>query len=262
MVKESSIIFFDIDGTLLTEGDKLLPPSTKDAIFQLKKLGHEVAIATGRAPFMFEDIRKELEIDTYVCYNGQYVVYKGEVIYANPLKASSLEELTQFALDRDHPIVFMNHESMKANVPEDHDYIQESINSLKSVHYPTHDPAFYKGREIYQALLFNTAGEEKQYEKAFEDFQFVRWHDKSVDILPANGSKANGIKKLLAYTDYPDEKQYAFGDGLNDIEMLTEVQNSVAMGNGQPEAKAAARYITRPVNNDGILHGLKMVGLL
>ena len=47
--------------------------------------GVHVAIATGRAPFMFEDIRKELDIHNYVSFNGQYVVFEDEVIFNNPL---------------------------------------------------------------------------------------------------------------------------------------------------------------------------------
>src|SRR3954451_3559468 len=92
-----SIIFFDIDGTLLNH-DKKLPLSTVESIFKLKDLGHEVAIATGRAPFMFEELRKELEINTFVSYNGQYVVLNGEELYKNPLNILSLEKLTEVAL--------------------------------------------------------------------------------------------------------------------------------------------------------------------
>lgn len=259
-LSEKSVIFFDIDGTLLNH-DKKLPTSTKEAIFQLKKKGHEVAIATGRAPFMFEDLRKELDIHTFVSYNGQYVVSNNEVIFTNPLKNSSLETLTDVALRNGHPVVFMDHEDMKANVPE-HTYIEESMSTLKLDIFPSHDPHYYKGRELFQTLLFCTEGEEKQYEQAFPDFDFVRWHPVSVDILPKGGSKARGIEILVEKLGYPSERQYAFGDGLNDIEMLTTIKNSVAMGNGHEKVKEVAKYITRSVNEDGILHGLKMVGLL
>src|SRR3954447_7714531 len=105
-MNDKSIIFFDIDGTLLNH-DKKFPLSTKESIFKLKELGHEVAIATGRAPFMFEDLRQELGIDTFVSYNGQYVVLRGEELYRNPLKVSSLEKLTEAALHNDHPVVYM-----------------------------------------------------------------------------------------------------------------------------------------------------------
>jgi len=255
-----SIIFFDIDGTLLNH-EKKLPLSTKESIFKLKELGHEVAIATGRAPFMFENLRKELDINTFVSYNGQYVVLKGEVLYTNPLNVSSLEKLTAAALHNDHPVVFMDHEDMKANVPE-HTYINESIATLKTGRFPTHDPYYYKGRELYQTLLFCPEGEEKQYEQEFSAFDFVRWHPVSVDVVPKGGSKAKGIMKIVESLGIPDERQYAFGDGLNDLEMLATVKNSVAMGNGEEIVKSVAAYVTKSVEEDGILHGLQMVGLL
>lgn len=256
----SSIIFFDIDGTLLNH-DKKLPTSTKEAIFKLKELGHEVAIATGRAPFMYQDLRKELAIDTYVSYNGQYVVVNGKVIYTNPLNTSSLEKLTEIALRNEHPVVYMDHEDMKANVPEHH-FINESIGTLKIDQFPTHDPHYYKERELYQSLLFCREGEENQYEQEFQDFDFIRWHPLSVDILPKGGSKAKGIEAIVEKLGFPKENQYAFGDGLNDIAMLSSVTNSVAMGNGKEEVKRAAKYVTKSVEDDGILYGLQMVGLI
>ncbi|MGG0738163.1 Cof-type HAD-IIB family hydrolase [Niallia taxi] len=259
-MNEKSIIFFDIDGTLLTH-EKQLPQSAKEAVFQLKKNGHEVAIATGRAPFMYEDLRKELEIDSYVSYNGQYVVFKGEVIYKNPLNILALERLAETALLNDHPIVYMDHEDMKANVVE-HAFIQESIQTLKIGRFPTHDPLYYKDRDLFQSLLFCQEGEEKQYEEIFEDFDFVRWHPLSVDVLPKGGSKARGIAKMTEKLGIAKSNQYAFGDGENDMEMLTAIYNSVAMGNAEDHIKAAAKYVTKSVDEDGIVHGLQMVGLL
>ncbi|GIO24496.1 Cof-type HAD-IIB family hydrolase [Oceanobacillus sp. J11TS1] len=262
MKTDKGIIFFDIDGTLLTEEERTLPESTKKAIFKLKELGHEVAISTGRAKFLFEDLRQELDIDTYICYNGQYVVFRGETIYANTLDTQVLDELTAFALNKNHPVVYMSEEKMTTNVPNDHPYIKESISTLKVDAYPTQEKDFNKHNDIYQGLLFNTVGEETIYQEIFKDLDFVRWHPKSLDVLPKGGSKAIGIQKLLEYLDFPAERQYAFGDGLNDMEMLKMVPNSVAMGNALPEVKEIAAYVTKDVSEDGILHGLQMVGLL
>lgn len=259
-LQKKSVIFFDIDGTLLNN-EKKLPLSTKRAIFKLKEKGHLVGIATGRAPFMFENLRKELEINTFVSYNGQYVVLNGDVVYTNPLKMSSLEKLTKAALENRHPVVFMDHEDMRANVPE-HSYIKESMNTLKINRFPSHDPNYYKNRDLYQTLLFCPEGEEEQYEKEFYDFDFIRWHPVSVDVLPKGGSKAKGIEQLVQKLGISHEKVYAFGDGLNDIEMLLSVKNSVAMGNAIPSVKAAAKYVTKSVEGNGIDYGLKMVGLI
>lgn len=255
-----SIIFFDIDGTLLDD-DKRLPPSAKEAVMALKAAGHEVAIATGRAPFMFESLRQELGIDTYVSYNGQYVVLRGEEIYTNPLDRGALIALAEQALSRNHPIVYMDHQDMKANVPY-HEHIVESIGSLKIDFLPAHDPDYYVGRKLYQALLFCSSEEEGFYEETFPPFDFVRWHPLSTDILPAGGSKAKGIRHIIERLAIPPERQYAFGDGLNDLEMLSEIHHGVAMGNGHELAKQAARHLTKAVDEDGIAHGLKMLGLL
>ncbi|MHC0038292.1 Cof-type HAD-IIB family hydrolase [Pseudoneobacillus sp. C159] len=259
-MREQCLIFFDIDGTLL-DFEKKLPTSTKEAIFRLKELGHFVAIATGRAPFMFEDIREELHIDTFVSFNGQYVVLNGDSIYKNPLNIASMEKLTEVALRHNHPVVYMDHEDMKANVPE-HDYIKVSIETLKIRHFPSFDPHYYVGRDLYQTLLFCPEDAEKQYVSEFSDFDFVRWHPVSVDVLPKGGSKAIGIEKIASKLGIPLERIYAFGDGLNDIEMLSTVKNSIAMGNAEEKVKQVSRFVTRSVEEDGILFGLQMVGLL
>lgn len=259
-MKERSLIFFDIDGTLLNH-KKQLPASAKEAVFKLKEQGHEVAIATGRAPFMFEDLREELGIGTFVSYNGQYVVLNGEEIYTNPLHITSLSQLTEKALANNHPVVYMDHEDMKANVPEHH-FITESIATLKINSFPAYDPTYHEGRNLYQTLLFCPEGEETQYEVEFKDFDFIRWHPVSVDVIPSGGSKANGIGKIVERLGISTEHIYAFGDGLNDIEMLTTVHNSVAMGNALDEVKEVAKHVTTSVEEDGILHGLKLVGLL
>lgn len=45
-----------------------------------------------------------------------------------------------------------------------------------------------------------------------------------MDVLPAGGSKANGIKQLMNHLNMDEEHVFAFGDGLIDIEMLTFVK--------------------------------------
>lgn len=253
------IVFFDIDGTLL-DHEKNLPSSTKEAISELKKNGVFVAIATGRAPFMFESLREELDIDSFVSFNGQYVVFENEVIYENPLNQEELVKLIEIANGNNHPIVFMNEKTMKSNVKHHH-YIEESMGSLKFTH-PEVDEHFYEGRKIYQSLLFCEERSEIEYMDNYSLFHFIRWHPYSVDILPAGGSKAEGIKRMIERLGFEMKDVYAFGDGLNDIEMLKAVGTGVAMGNGAEEAKKHADLITSDVAEDGIRNGLRKLQLI
>ncbi|WP_110929257.1 Cof-type HAD-IIB family hydrolase [Bacillus massiliglaciei] len=257
---DKKIVFFDIDGTLL-DHEKKLPDSTKTAIQELKENGVFVAIATGRAPFMFEPLRKELGIDTYVSFNGQYVVFENEVIYQNPMDSNQLQKIKEDASKTDEtPIVFMNEKTMKSSV--DHSRrIAEALGSLKFPH-PESDHRFHETHQIYQALLFCTKEEEERFLDKYEKFQFIRWHEFSTDVLPKGGSKAEGIKKVMERIGFDIEDVYAFGDGLNDIEMLKEVGHGVAMGNAHQAVKDIADYVTKDVAEDGILHGLKEFGLL
>lgn len=259
-MKERSIIFFDIDGTLL-DTDKNLPESTKKAVGQLKAEGHIVAIATGRAPFMYEELRAALDIDTYVSFNGSYVVLEGEVIHKNPLDKDALLQLTQEGLSNDHPVVYLSEDNMMSNVPE-HARINEGIASLKLGMEPGHDPEYHVGRDLYQTLLFAPVGEGGQYADKYDVFDFIRWHRVSMDVIPKGGSKAKGIAKVIDALDIPEERQYAFGDGPNDKEMMTEVFNSYAMGNAVDETKRLAKCTTKHVDEGGIEHGLKISGLI
>lgn len=254
------IIFFDIDGTLY-DHDRNLPSSTKQAIFDLQQKGHIVAIATGRAPFRFNSLLEELKIDTFVSYNGQYVIFQGEAIYTHALNKEALLRLTDFAIEREHPVVYMTDKDMKATTP-DHERLSANISSLEIDYFPDFNPGSYENDELYQSLLFCLDPAEKEYEQHFPEFDFVRWHPLVVDVVPVGGSKAIGIQAITDKLGISPENIYAFGDGLNDVEMLKTVANSVAMGDGHEDAKNAAKYVTTNVGEDGILNGLKMVGLL
>ncbi|HLS08513.1 Cof-type HAD-IIB family hydrolase [Lentibacillus sp.] len=254
------LIFFDIDGTLLDD-EKRLPESTRQAIADLQQAGHFVAIATGRAPFAFKSLLNELDIGTYVSTNGQYVVHNGEAIYKNPIKPDDLEALERYASERKHPLVHLSHDDWYSNTRH-HPQIKAAVESLKIEREITYHPGFYETGDVYQTLLFCTGDGESEYVQAFTNLDFIRWHDYSVDVMPAGGSKAAGISQLIRHLQIPARDIYAFGDGMNDIEMLQTVQNSVAMGNAPDVVKNAARAVTKDVNADGIRHGLKMVGLL
>lgn len=254
------IIFFDIDGTLLND-EKELPDSTEKAIQELKDQGHIVAIATGRAPFTFKELRKKLDITSYVSLNGQYVVLNNQVVYKNPLNFPALNELIAFAEDRNNPLLYVNNENWRSNVKRNEE-VEDIIGSLKVPYKVTFEAPPYGEAENYQALLFCNDDEEKLYKERFDQFHFIRWHEYSVDVLPKGGSKAIGIERLIDAAGLKLENSYAFGDGMNDMEMLEYIPNSVAMGNALEPVKNVAKFVTKPVDEDGILYGLGKVGLL
>ena len=255
----NKILFFDVDGTLYN-GEKRLPTSAKEALFSARRNGYEIAIATGRAPFMIKSLLEELEIDTYVTFNGQYVVYKGQVIFTDSIPNDYLQRIIDFGERRDEPVVFLNEHEMVASVPYD-EKIATSLATLKFPYPPRIDALFYKEQKVYQTLLFVEEKDEYLYREAFPHVQLIRWHPYACDILPEAGSKARGISKMLAHIGKTMDDAVAFGDGLNDVEMLEAVGTGVAMGNGHAKAKAAADVIAPHVDEDGIYKVMKELGM-
>lgn len=252
-------LFFDIDGTLY-DSNKQLPAKAKEAIFEARSNGHEVFIATGRAPFMIKEILKELEIDSYICFNGQFVVYKNEVIYQNEIDKDQLQLVSEFAEQNNHPLVYMNDEKMVASI-ENHPHVEESIRTLKLQH-PKFEKDFYLNNQIIQSLVFCSIEEESSYHEAFPQLKFVRWHRVSVDILPKGASKGKAINLLCEKYDIDLKDTIAFGDGLNDIEMLEAVGFGVSMGNGHEEALKRAKHVTTHVDEDGLVNALRYLNLI
>ncbi|CAM4466269.1 Cof-type HAD-IIB family hydrolase [Paenibacillus tarimensis] len=253
------IVFFDIDGTLVNE-EKQIPQDTMDAVHELKAKGIEPVIATGRAPYFIKPLAESLGINSYVTLNGGYAVYKGDPIYRRLLSRSSIEALVNVAAKHGHSLVFQGENEYYTDA-ELHPFMKDSVMSLK-VDMPGYDPDYWKSNDIFQMFLHCEAGEEHLYEELLSELKLIRWHPQAMDVLPAGGSKAQGIAAMLELLGISKEEAVAFGDGLNDKEMLEYVGLGIAMGNAHPELIPYADYVTTHVDEGGIRNGLIKAGLL
>ncbi len=257
MVKK--ILIFDIDGTIL-DYEKQVPEGVQEAFEKARENGHEVVIATGRAPFTAKKIFEQLKIDSYICYNGQIVQFQGETVHKGILEKHSLERLTDYATNRNQPLVYMDMHEMVSSTP-DHEHVIESISTLK-IDFPRYGENFYAANDIHQALIFCDPQAQKEYEETFPELSFVRWHKHSCDVLPQGMSKAVGIEILLKYLGRGREDTIAFGDGLNDREMLAYAGVGVAMGNCVEELRDIADFVTDAVDEDGLVNAMKKLRLI
>lgn len=253
------IVFFDIDGTLVND-DKVVPEDTVRAIEQLKQAGIEPVIATGRAPYFIQPLMKQLGIASYVCLNGAYAVYKGEVVYEQTMDRTLIDKLVTLAKQHHHPLVFEGREQFATSVADDPAMVA-AVSSLK-VDLPAYNPDFWQQDDIMQIFLHCTSVDEHLYEELYDDLTFIRWHEQAMDILPRGLSKAVGITAMLNKIGLTSEDAVAFGDGLNDKEMLAAVGFGVAMGNAHPELLPHADFVTTHVDRQGIRNGLIEAALL
>lgn len=272
------IVFFDIDGTLVTPHNQL-PESTKAAIRQLKDNGHIPVISTGRPPKMLEAIADELEINSFISLNGQYIVVEGKPIFANVLPTDEIESLIEasyelgdrtFLLTKDKVIgnTFMNE---MINDAEFLTFVYENLNELpmevmseifKRMSIKPLKREWYEKEEILSAFINTDEKNDPIYQERFPDLHFTRATPYLGEVLMKGSHKAAGMEKVVQHFGKSMTDSIAFGDSLNDLEMIAAAGVGVVMGNGRTELKAIADFVTTHVEQDGIHNGLTHLELI
>lgn len=82
------------------------------------------------------------------------------------------------------------------------------------------------------------------------------------EITISGVSKGWAIRKTAEAVGIDIGNTVAFGDGANDINMLEMAGTGVAMGNAVPEAKEAADFVTKDINDDGLACAMKKLELI
>ena len=74
--------------------------------------------------------------------------------------------------------------------------------------------------------------------------------------MPYSVNKGSALQYFLRYFDAKPSELIAFGDGMNDKEMLELAGYSYAMENAEPALKKIAKYEAPSNNTDGVLEVL------
>jgi hydroxymethylpyrimidine pyrophosphatase-like HAD family hydrolase len=114
-----------------------------------------------------------------------------------------------------------------------------------------------KDEEIYQLVLFASPDQAREISPLLIDLTFKQFHPFAYDIFAPGVNKGSAIKNYLKSNQISKNQAVAFGDGHNDYEMMASVKYSVAMGNAEAELKKIAKFVTTPVNEDGLYNAFK-----
>lgn len=79
-----------------------------------------------------------------------------------------------------------------------------------------------------------------------------------VSVTPHGATKAAAIAAIADRLGTTLDRVMMVGDGHNDLSAMEAVGHGVAMGNAEPEVKAAARYEVPPVSADGLAVALQL----
>ncbi len=257
--EQIKLVFFDIDETLYVKDKAYIPPSVYTAIRKLKERGIVPGIATGRARGVFPPTINELieqeNIDMMVTINGQHNSYQGKVIERHPIAIAKIERLVAFFEQQQITYAFTSNEGIAVSGITS--TMQMALHPITTDYVV--DKQYYRQYEVYQMLAFYDANQDALIHASGvlgDDLKVLRWHEYSVDVLEDAGSKARGIDTIARHLGYTAANIMAFGDGINDSEMIAHVGLGVAMGNALPSLKRIAQYVTSDIEDDGILNAL------
>lgn len=254
-------IFFDIDGTLVSFNTHRISEATYKALDKLREKGIKLFIASGR-DYRAIDNLGDWQPDGYVTLNGGMCIVDEEIIHEHPIHADDVQNLIDHLKQEDQafPCVFVQREDSPANfLNEDTTRVFDQLN------YPAPDVRpleEIEGKPAYQLIAFFKEDHETEMMKMLPNCETTRWNPLFTDVIPKGGSKWIGILKILERFGIDQADTMAFGDGGNDIEMLSHVGIGVAMGNAEDEVKAVADYVTGSVDEDGIAKALEHFGLI
>ena len=85
------------------------------------------------------------------------------------------------------------------------------------------------------------------------------YHKKNLELYAKDITKGSGILHALEALKIPVAESFAFGDGVNDVEMMQTVGLGIAMGNAQPAVKEIAKAAVPSVDDDGVAWGIEHV---
>ena len=253
------VIFFDVDGTLVSHTRKEVSASTRQALQLLQSKGIKTVLATGRHRCELSQLPlRDMEFDAYLTLNGQLCTDRaGTVLFANPIAAQDTAQLVQLFEEKRCPILLNDTERMYVN------FIDARVERAQSdISSPLPAVDRYRGGEIYQAMAYIEKEDETAIAALLPNCTVTRWNPCGTDIIAKSDGKAAGIREYLKLCGIAREHTMAFGDGENDHEMLRYVHTGVAMGNADELTKQAAHYVTDSVDSDGILKALLALGVL
>ena len=251
-MKDIQLFLFDVDGTLIDSQSHQLLKSCVDSLKKLQEQGFKVGISSGRGMSSLVDteVGNCISWDIYLCNNGQAIYDK----MRNPLKEVYIDKenvykVLEVAKKRKQPVFMVSKYNFICG-----EITQEVINTHKFLNLPIPIQKPYEDEEIIMMCAYDQKGYDYHDYQNIEGMKAIEGMSTYADLVLENYNKYEGVKYALAYFNL--NEYMAFGDSLNDMEMIQNATIGICMGNGCDELKQVAHFVTKDVLDDGIAYAL------
>ena len=258
------LIASDMDGTLL-DGNSKVPHETFGLIHDLWSEGVRFCVSSGR-PYsflrmVFAPVADEMD---FVCNNGAVVWVQGTRIAREVFSYGALMKLKAL-VDR-FDILHLNasdsHGGYLMDTGEKRDRFLND-NPWARQHMSLEQPG-PETNFIYGGVHMDRAALERD-DVSIMDFAYILNMElgdfftfaptdaRGIDVFPAHVSKATGIRHVMEYYDVWRSEVMAYGDAMNDYEIMRMVGHLIAMGN----ALYGLKQVCERVIETNLEHGVQ-----
>jgi len=240
-----SVVAVDLDETLL-RSDGSVSPRTLAALAAWEAAGQRLVIATGRPPRSAVQIPNELLHLPCVCYNGASIYQNGQSSYTQTIPAVDTWQIVDSLLSArpDSRVGIEIDNILYVNRPTDRPGTQFTPDLLGMAARPA-AKIIIALNEYLQAVPSANGLPASARVLLSEKYAVAQ-------IMPSQSSKAIALAHLMDEWGVPMGEVAAFGDDVNDVEMIAEAGLGVAMDNAVAEVKAVADRITTSNDADGV----------
>lgn len=256
-----AIASFDMDMTLLDHHTWKIPESASRAVERLRE-HYYIVIATGRdLDSKFSAGLKELVTpDAVIHLNGNKITVGDELIYEHNMNRDLVSRLLAFAEGKQFAVGL-------TTGTEDYYVNPEYVTRHDEQRFGRSDRTYLDAGRLLEMPIRSLTyiGEPEgahQIEEAFPEVKLPMFSSgNGADIIEQEVSKAEGLKRVCRHYGIPVENTVAFGDSMNDYEILREAGIGIAMGNSITVLKQVADYVTTDIGDDGIWNACQALGL-
>lgn len=262
-----TIVFSDVDGTLLTD-DKRVRPATRAAVRTLAKRGIPFVIVSARSLAGIQTVMRDLGV------SGPVIAYSGAILYdeaGNELENHGFSKdlarrIVDFVESRGFDLIWgiYSHEQwLVCDVDHPRVKREEKIIGVRAQRGGVDD---VEANDVSKILLTcaesQTAAVDRAVRESFPECSVARSSPILVEIMAHNVDKADAVEAMCARLGFDLKDAIAFGDNYNDERMLLRVGRGYLMGNAPEELSARMRLHTDDNAHDGVANALARLGLI
>ena len=257
------IIFSDFDWTLFDHKTRTFNAKGIEGLKIAHDNGVKLIINSARTYYALEKLNtfNLIPFDGYILVNGGFTMIDGTTLYGDYINKDIKEKIIK-ALEKEN-LGFILITQFTTYIKE---VDKKLINDFYSVYYEPYPVDFknYQNEDVLSIQIFATPQHDEFIKNLAlkYDLLFNRVTENNVELYPIEFVKSKGIKAILAKLNISPDEAMAFGDDTNDIPMFKLVKHSICLGNGNPEAKKHASFVTDTIENDGMYKALKKYNLI